>query len=73
MFSASNDVVLQTVFTGIDHHYKEGTFATCGQTVDIWDEQRSSPLRSFSWGVDSFNCVRFNPVEVINKFNLISV
>uniref|UniRef100_A0A8C7ZZS5 DDB1- and CUL4-associated factor 13 n=1 Tax=Oryzias sinensis TaxID=183150 RepID=A0A8C7ZZS5_9TELE len=52
-----------TVFTGLDHHQKEGVFATCGQQVDIWDEQRSSPIRSFTWGVDSFSSVSFNPVE----------
>uniref|UniRef100_A0A673ILQ4 Ddb1 and cul4 associated factor 13 n=1 Tax=Sinocyclocheilus rhinocerous TaxID=307959 RepID=A0A673ILQ4_9TELE len=52
------------VFTGIDHHQREGTFVTCGQVVDIWDEQRSSPIRSFSWGVDSFSCVPYNPVEL---------
>lgn len=55
---------LQTVFTGLDHHQKDAVFATCGQQVDIWDEQRSSPIRSFTWGVDSFSAVRFNPVEV---------
>lgn len=55
---------MQTVFTGLDHHRKDGVFATCGQQVDIWDEQRSSPIRSFTWGVDSFSCVRFSPVEV---------
>lgn len=54
----------QTVYTGLDHHQKEAVFATCGQQVDIWDEQRSSPIRSFTWGVDSFSSVRFNPVEV---------
>ncbi|MBN3314710.1 DCA13 factor, partial [Atractosteus spatula] len=53
----------KSVYTGIDHHWKEGTFATCGQQVDIWDEQRTSPIRSFSWGVDSIISVRFNPVE----------
>ncbi|CAM4704225.1 unnamed protein product [Leuciscus chuanchicus] len=58
-----NTILGKAVFTGIDHHHREGTFATCGQTVDIWDEQRSSPIRSFSWGVDSFSSVRYNPVE----------
>ncbi|KAJ8353778.1 hypothetical protein SKAU_G00213450 [Synaphobranchus kaupii] len=53
----------KAVYTGIDHHWKEGIFATCGQQVDIWDEQKSSPIRTFSWGVDSFSSVRFNPVE----------
>lgn len=55
---------MQTVFTGLDHHRQEGLFATCGQQVDIWDEQRSSPIRSFTWGVDSFSSIHFNPVEV---------
>lgn len=55
---------MQTVFTGLDHHRQDGLFATCGQQVDIWDEQRSSPIRSFTWGVDSFSSVNFNPVEV---------
>ncbi|XP_061772437.1 DDB1- and CUL4-associated factor 13 [Nerophis ophidion] len=58
-----NTILGKTVFTGLDHHQMEGVFATCGQQVDIWDEQRSSPIRSFSWGVDSFSAVRFNPVE----------
>uniref|UniRef100_G3NM76 DDB1- and CUL4-associated factor 13 n=1 Tax=Gasterosteus aculeatus aculeatus TaxID=481459 RepID=G3NM76_GASAC len=54
---------LESVFTGLDHHQKDAVFATCGQQVDIWDEQRTSPIRSFTWGVDSFSAVRFNPVE----------
>ncbi|KAM9805650.1 DDB1- and CUL4-associated factor 13 [Syngnathus typhle] len=53
----------KTVFTGIAPHQKDGVFATCGQQVDIWDEQRSTPIRSFTWGVDSFSSVHFNPVE----------
>ena len=57
----------QTVFTGLDHHQSDGVFVTCGQQVDIWDEQRSSPIRSFTWGVDSFSAVRFNPVEVRHR------
>uniref|UniRef100_A0A671VVB3 DDB1- and CUL4-associated factor 13 n=1 Tax=Sparus aurata TaxID=8175 RepID=A0A671VVB3_SPAAU len=58
-----NTILGKTVFTGLDHHQKDAVFATCGQQVDIWDEQRSSPIRSFTWGVDSFSAVRFNPVE----------
>ncbi|XP_007901403.1 DDB1- and CUL4-associated factor 13 [Callorhinchus milii] len=53
----------KAIYTGIDHHWKEGLFATSGQQVDIWDEQRSSPIRSFTWGVDSISSVKFNPVE----------
>ncbi|GCC31272.1 hypothetical protein chiPu_0009729 [Chiloscyllium punctatum] len=53
----------ETVYTGIDHHWKDGVFATCGQQVDIWDEQRTSPIRSFTWGVDSISSIKFNPIE----------
>ncbi|KAL3891537.1 hypothetical protein ACJMK2_003797 [Sinanodonta woodiana] len=53
----------KTVFQGIDHHWSENTFATSGEQVDIWEEDRSEPVRSFTWGVDSINYIKFNPVE----------
>uniref|UniRef100_A0A8C8ZVZ4 DDB1- and CUL4-associated factor 13 n=1 Tax=Prolemur simus TaxID=1328070 RepID=A0A8C8ZVZ4_PROSS len=53
----------KTVYTGIDHHWKEAVFATCGQQVDIWDEQRTSPICSMTWGFDSISSVKFNPIE----------
>nr|XP_035976047.1 DDB1- and CUL4-associated factor 13 isoform X2 [Halichoerus grypus] len=53
----------KTVYTGIDHHWKEAVFATCGQQVDIWDEQRTSPVCSMTWGFDSISSVKFNPIE----------
>uniref|UniRef100_A0A2R8MTN0 DDB1 and CUL4 associated factor 13 n=1 Tax=Callithrix jacchus TaxID=9483 RepID=A0A2R8MTN0_CALJA len=55
----------KTVYTGIDHHWKEAVFATCGQQVDIWDEQRTNPICSMTWGFDSISSVKFNPIEVI--------
>ncbi|KAG9478663.1 hypothetical protein GDO78_012358 [Eleutherodactylus coqui] len=54
-----------TVYTGVDHHWTDAIFATCGQQVDIWDEQRTSPMQSYTWGVDSISTVKFNPVELI--------
>lgn len=56
-------VLGRAVFTGVDHHWRDAVFATCGQQVDIWDEQRSSPMRSYTWGHDSITSIRFNPVE----------
>ncbi|MXQ94461.1 hypothetical protein E5288_WYG022422 [Bos mutus] len=53
----------KTVYTGIDHHWREAVFATCGQQVDIWDEQRTSPICSMTWGFDSISSVKFNPIE----------
>uniref|UniRef100_A0A5F9DJ63 DDB1- and CUL4-associated factor 13 n=1 Tax=Oryctolagus cuniculus TaxID=9986 RepID=A0A5F9DJ63_RABIT len=55
----------KTVYTGIDHHWKDPVFATCGQQVDIWDEQRTNPICSMTWGFDSISSVKFNPIEVI--------
>uniref|UniRef100_A0A2R9A565 DDB1 and CUL4 associated factor 13 n=1 Tax=Pan paniscus TaxID=9597 RepID=A0A2R9A565_PANPA len=55
----------KTVYTGIDHHWKEAVFATCGQQVDIWDEQRTNPICSMTWGFDSISSVKFNPIEVM--------
>ena len=42
-------------------------FATCGEQVDIWDENRAEPVRSFTWGVDTIHSVKFNPIEVNNN------
>nr|CAB3236286.1 DDB1- and CUL4-associated factor 13 [Phallusia mammillata] len=58
-----NTIVAKSLYTGVDHHWSEATFATCGQTVDIWNDERSEPVRSYRWGTDSVNSVRFNPVE----------
>ncbi|XP_075682011.1 DDB1- and CUL4-associated factor 13 isoform X3 [Rhinoderma darwinii] len=56
-------VLGKTIYTGVDHHWREAVFATCGQNVDIWDEQRTSPMQTYSWGVDSITTVKFNPIE----------
>lgn len=62
-FSPLSTIVGKSVFLGVDHHWSEPTFATCGERVDIWDAGRSDPVRSFSWGVDSITNIKFNPVE----------
>lgn len=51
------------ILTGIDHHGTDATFATCGDTVDFWDEHRSVPIQTYSWGVDTIHSVKFNPIE----------
>uniref|UniRef100_A0AAA9TKQ7 DDB1 and CUL4 associated factor 13 n=2 Tax=Bos TaxID=9903 RepID=A0AAA9TKQ7_BOVIN len=61
----------KTVYTGIDHHWREAVFATCGQQVDIWDEQRTSPICSMTWGFDSISSVKFNPIEVMLLFKYV--
>ena len=56
-------IVGKSVFLGVDHHWREPSFATCGEQVEIWDESRSEPLQSLTWGVDSVTNIRYNPVE----------
>lgn len=56
-------IVGKTMFHGIDHHWKDSIYATCGEQVDIWHGNRSEPLRSFQWGVDTVHSVKFNPIE----------
>jgi DDB1- and CUL4-associated factor 13 len=48
---------------GIDHHWRDDTFATAGAAVDVWDHQRSEPVTSLTWGADTMHSVRFNPVS----------
>ena len=57
----------------MDHHYRANMFATCGHDVHIWDEIKSSPIRTFSWGVDSVQSIKFNPVDVSKKSLLITI
>mmetsp|Transcript_119991 Transcript_119991/g.340163 ORF Transcript_119991/g.340163 Transcript_119991/m.340163 type:complete len:445 (+) Transcript_119991:67-1401(+) len=47
----------------VDHHWKQPVFVTTGDTVDVWDYQRSTPLNSFEWGCERVITARFNPAE----------
>mmetsp|Transcript_56720 Transcript_56720/g.122095 ORF Transcript_56720/g.122095 Transcript_56720/m.122095 type:complete len:447 (+) Transcript_56720:72-1412(+) len=47
----------------VDHHWTKPMFVTTGDTVDVWDFQRSTPLSSFEWGCDRVITARFNPAE----------
>jgi len=58
-----NTILGKSVFHSMDHHWAENTFATSGDEVNIWDEERSEPVRTFKWGVDSVGHVKFNPIE----------
>lgn len=58
-----SSIVGKSVFLGVDHHRRDPSFATCGESVEIWDESRSEPLQSMTWGVDSVTNIRYNPTE----------
>mmetsp|Transcript_19701 Transcript_19701/g.35664 ORF Transcript_19701/g.35664 Transcript_19701/m.35664 type:complete len:447 (+) Transcript_19701:79-1419(+) len=47
----------------IDHHWGKPLFITTGDTVDVWDYERSTPLSSFEWGCERVITAKFNPAE----------
>ncbi|KAH7445269.1 hypothetical protein KP509_02G115500 [Ceratopteris richardii] len=53
----------KNAFRAIDHQWTGSFFATAGAQVDIWDQNRSEPIDSFTWGSDTVISVRFNPAE----------
>jgi WD repeat and SOF domain-containing protein 1 len=58
-----NTMIGSSLTMAMDHHYSKPLLLTGGETVQLWEESRSEPLKSFSWGCDSIYSVRFNPVE----------
>lgn len=51
-------------FTSVDHSWDTtGHFVTGGSSLDVWNTQRSNPIHSFNWGVDTIHAVRYNPVQ----------
>jgi len=58
-----NTIVHKNILTGVSHSWKDEVFATCGDTMEIWNDHRSNPVKTFDWGVDTIHSVRFNPVE----------
>ena len=56
-------VMSKTVLLSVDHHRSASQFATSGELVEVWDQSRVDPVRSFEWGVDSIQCVKYNPIE----------
>lgn len=58
-----NTIIGKNLYHGIDHNWNSDDFATCGEQVDIWNENRADPIRSFNWGVDTIHSIKFNPIE----------
>lgn len=58
-----HSILSKTLLTGVTHHRNQSKYATCGERVDIYEETRTEPIRSLTWGVDSIKSVKFNPVE----------
>lgn len=61
-----NTIIAPHALKGMDHHWVDKQFATCGESVCVWDGSRASssePLHSYKWGSDSILCVKYNPAE----------
>eukprot|EP01017_Pseudomicrothorax_dubius_P032225 TRINITY_DN4196_c0_g2_i7.p1 TRINITY_DN4196_c0_g2~~TRINITY_DN4196_c0_g2_i7.p1 ORF type:complete len:290 (+),score=44.65 TRINITY_DN4196_c0_g2_i7:37-906(+) len=52
----------------IDHHGNDNVFVTTGEVVQLWSYERSLPIQTFEWGIDSVLKARFNPTE----FNILA-
>eukprot|EP01083_Nonionella_stella_P096936 272511_1 len=62
-FAPIQRYVGESGFLGLDCRWNDDTFATSGMQIDVWDPNRSEPLHSFSWGVDTINWVKFNRIQ----------
>jgi WD repeat and SOF domain-containing protein 1 len=53
----------ETIY-GIDHHRNTSLFVISTSVIEVWDEHRTlKPLHVYSWGVDTIQTVRYNPIE----------
>lgn len=59
-----NTLIGESLTISMDHHRKKPLMLIVGEKVELWEETRSEPLKSYSWSNDSTNYVAFNPVEV---------
>ncbi|CCK73028.1 rRNA-processing protein SOF1 KNAG_0M01750 [Huiozyma naganishii CBS 8797] len=50
-------------FQGIDHHREKPLFVTGGAKIELWDNNRSTPLTNLSWGADNITSLKFNQSE----------
>lgn len=57
-------IIAKNLIIGMDHHYNKPYLATCGDKVELWEENRREPIRQWHWGADSTQYVKYNPVEV---------
>jgi WD repeat and SOF domain-containing protein 1 len=63
-YAARATYVSKNLLLGLDHSYSENLFATAGSVVQVWNYERSHPLQTFEWGVDTVTKIKFNPSQV---------
>lgn len=65
-----NTILTKSMLTGVSHHRSKPILATCGEACNLWEHTRAQPIKTFQWGVDSLQSVKFNLVEenILGKF-----
>eukprot|EP01098_Paradermamoeba_levis_P010438 TRINITY_DN4382_c0_g1_i2.p1 TRINITY_DN4382_c0_g1~~TRINITY_DN4382_c0_g1_i2.p1 ORF type:complete len:277 (-),score=71.23 TRINITY_DN4382_c0_g1_i2:258-1028(-) len=64
IFTLLNTYNGSLAFTAIDFQRQKHVFATTSASqLEIWNEERTDPINTFNWGVDSLLTVKFNPIE----------
>nr|SVE75711.1 EOG090X04WU [Daphnia hispanica] len=58
-----NTVLTSGMLTGISHHRSKPVMATCGEACNLWEHSRAQPIKTFQWGVDSLQSIKFNQIE----------
>lgn len=58
-----NTYISSDSLTSIDHHWVDKQFATCGEKLSVWDSNRSDPIHSYKWSIDTILSIKFNPAE----------
>nr|CAG4646996.1 EOG090X04WU [Megafenestra aurita]SVE92347.1 EOG090X04WU [Megafenestra aurita] len=58
-----NTILTKSMLTGVSHHRSKPILATCGEACNLWEHTRAQPIKTFQWGVDSLQSVKFNLVE----------
>ncbi|XP_014208899.1 DDB1- and CUL4-associated factor 13 isoform X1 [Copidosoma floridanum] len=59
----TNTIIHGSVITGISHHRENPQFATCGHECNVWEYERNIPIKTYKWGNDTLNDVKFNQVQ----------
>lgn len=55
-------IVGKHFYTCVDHHQRKPIFVTSGESIEVWDEQYTEPIKTYSWGCDSHYSVKLNQV-----------
>jgi DDB1- and CUL4-associated factor 13 len=50
-------------FNAIDHHRNDAIFATASSIIELWDERRTQPTATLTWGADTITSLKFNQTE----------